>query len=85
LISDWNIIETQDVRYDIEISLIVEAASASGGHRIANYLKPVRDRLSLPSELEGALGKVGRLRFGAMQVSPVAAGKPPPPFLPAPP
>src|SRR5262245_38652835 len=73
LLSSGNIIEVQDIRHDVQISLIVQASSPSRRHRIANGIEPLREGLSLPSELEGAIGQVGRLRFSAMEVGPVTA------------
>src|SRR5262245_18701196 len=77
LLSGRNVIETQDVRYDVEIGLIVQAPSPSRRHRVANCVEPLREGLPLPSELEGAVGQVGRLRFGATEVGAVAAGADP--------
>src|SRR5262249_18872667 len=62
-----------DIRDDVQISLVIQACPPSRRHGVANGIEPLREGFSLPSELEGAIGQVGRLRFSAMEVGPVAA------------
>src|SRR5262245_49861571 len=73
LTSGGNLVEAQDIRHDVQIGLIVKATSLVWGHCRADDLKPFRNGLALPPELEWALGQIGCLGLGAMEIGPVAA------------
>jgi hypothetical protein len=71
LIARGNPVELENKGDDVDIGLIVQTARISERHRTANLLKPVCERLSLPTELERTLGEVGSLRIGAVEIFPM--------------
>jgi hypothetical protein len=67
-------VELENIGHDVDINLVVQTSCVSKGHRTANLLKPVCERLALPAEFERRLCEIGRLRIGAMEILPMTAG-----------